>query len=526
MGTTRVTREVQSLAFRKEAVGGVRSISCALARPLAELDGIVPLSKVYVHDGRSAVTIAEGRLSDTGRTAGADGQSWDCVAFGPLQHASDLEGPKVFIDRDLSEGWAVVDVVEPSASVGTGTLPADTLPGVLANFPAGTSLVNLSRVTYRYDRLWQTGDRLANFTGSVVHGLNSASWKANVDVGASGALTVNLSGVSATVATQSLTANALSSFYDTVALRQIWVGAGAVAADDTWALFFNLAIETLRHTKAGVAITVGYTGSTTTAAIVEELLGGGRLPQFEGAEARVSASTGVVDQLAYHDGVTPAQVLEDLMALDPAYRWYAGPDVNGLGYSFTWELWPTAVRYEATLEDGGNFPLSTQDVYNVVWVRYAEVDGITRYVTRTMACKILDDAGLTRWKTIELGSNAGTYAQAVRVGDAFLAEHNVPKNSGTLTVARPIRDIISGRPVQPWEIEPGELVRIKGVEAYPDAFNANANDGQGVFRIFSVDYTSEGNSATLALDSDPREVEDVLVALINQQSRPSKRSKR
>jgi hypothetical protein len=57
------------------------------------------------------------------------------------------------------------------------------------------------------------------------------------------------------------------------------------------------------------------------------------------------------------------------------------------------------------------------------------------------------------------------------------------------------------------------------VEAYPDAFNADTNDGRGVFRIFSVDYTTEGNVATLALDSDPRETEDALVKLLNQRTR-------
>ena len=47
------------------------------------------------------------------------------------------------------------------------------------------------------------------------------------------------------------------------------------------------------------------------------------VPVYDGAGAVISTTTHLIDQLAYHDGVTPFQVLEDLMALEPAYYWAA-----------------------------------------------------------------------------------------------------------------------------------------------------------------------------------------------------------
>lgn len=524
VGDHHITQQVQALSFRKEAIGGVRSISFNLARPLADLAGLDPLAMVYVYDSRSAEPVAQGRLSDTGRSASGGGQAWGCVAFGPIQHASDFSAPKIYIDRSVSDGWSVVDIVHPEATIGAGTRPdggTNPTQGVLSNWPSGIGVNTNSRVVYLYDRVWQSGDRLAWFEGNVICGINSVGgWAVEVNVGNDGSLSATASGPWMSTAAQDVSASLLGSSYNTLALRSIWYGGAATTTgDDTWAHFYDVAIETLRHERDGTAISAGYVGTTVTWAIVDDLLGGGRLPDFDGANATVAASSGVVDRLAYPDGVNCEQVLADLMEIDPAYRWYTYPDTTGEGYGFTWGLWPTTVRYEATLDDGADFPLSTRDVWNSVVVRYTDPLGRTRHVWRTLACQILDDAGLTRTTTIDLGSEAGTNDQAIAAGDAFLEAHNVPKNGGTLNVARPIRDVITGAMVQPWEIEAGELVRVLGVEAYPDAFNADTNDGQGVFRIHALDYNSDGNVAVLALDADPRETEDALVQLMNQRTR-------
>ena len=527
VGNTRITKQVRGLSFRKEAIGGVRSISFGLARPLTDLNGLDPLARVYVRDGRTGECIAQGRLADTGRSASVDGEQWSAVAFGPVQHASDIRRPLVYLDKSL-DGWKIV-AVDNAAAAGV-TFDASTFPGatggtqgLLSSWQDGTAVVTNSLVATRYDRIRQAGMKLGYVTYNWGAGVTSAGWTIDAvfstdgNWGASNTGTVDTWNTAGGTRAAVVVAN-FANGRNVVDLRTLWTGGAAtVSGATTWAFIIPV-VEALRLDKSGNEITslASYGGLTLPHRIIEDLLGR-VLPEFDGANAVVSqGSSFTISQLAYPDGTTAAQVLEDMMTFAPAYRWYTRPgrQIDGK-YQFSWDLWPTVARYEATLDDGGSFPLSTQDVYNQVWVRWTDEAGRGRWELRTKACKLLDTAGLTRTGTIDLGSEAGALAQAQAAGDAFLDDHNVPKNGGTLTVARPIRDVITGAMVMPWEIEPGELVRIRGVEAYPNAFNAVTNDGDGVFRIFAVEYNADANAMTLSLDSDPRETEDALVLLLN-----------
>lgn len=528
VGDKHVTLEVQSLSFRKEAVGGVRSISFSLARSLANLNGLDPLAKVYVYDTRTGMCVAQGRFADPGRGADANGQRWDCVAFGPAQHASDITNPLIYVDLSL-DGWLFerIDLAGAGATFDAGAVPGSAAgnQGLLCSWDDGTVVQLGSLIAIRYARAHEAGMKLGWFAYNYGTGITDATWKLDAVVstdgnwGAADTITVTswstLGGTNqATVVTGFVNGRNVLDF------RTYWTGGVAtVTGAGTWA-HMTPQVAGLRFNKAGAEVTTGYGSSVLANQVVEDLLGR-MLPEFDGPNAVVATNSFPINQLVYSDGVNAAQVLEDLMGMEPAYRWYTTPDLTGGGYGFRWDLWPTAVRYEATLQDGGSFPISTQSLYNRVMVRWRDTAGRTKTTERSMACAILDGTTppLIRKTTIDLGSEAGTLAQAQQAGDAFLTEHNVPKNSGTLTVSRPIRDVTTGAMVDPWEIEAGELVRILGVEAYPDAFNASTNDGQGVFRIHAVDYTSDGNTATLALDSDARDTEDALVALISQRKR-------
>ncbi|WP_374457707.1 hypothetical protein [Nocardioides sp.] len=526
VGNRRVTRQVKALSFRKEAIGGVRSIAFDLSRPLTDLNGLDPLSKVYVHDGRNGTCIAQARLGDTGRTASTDtGEQWSPVAFGPAQHPSEIRRPLVYVDKSL-DGWrltAVDNATAAGVNFDGSTFPGATggTQGLLASWQDGTAVVTNSLVASRYDRAMQAGMKLAYVTYNWGAGVTAPGWIIDAVYSNDGNWGLSNTGTadSFNTAGGSRAAIVVANFANgrnVVDLRTFWSGGAAtVTGAVTWAFIIPV-VEMLRLDKTGAEITAGYGGQAVPHKIVEDLLGR-VLPEFDGTNATVSqGSSFAITHLVYPDGTTAAQVLEDMMTFAPAYRWYTKPARNIDGkYQFSWDLWPTTVRYEATLDDGGSFPLSTQGVFNQVWVSWRDEVGRTRTTLRTKACKVLDTQGLTRTETIALGSEAGTLAQAEAAGDAFLNSHNVPKNGGTLTIARPIRDLITGALVMPWEIEAGELVRVRGVEAYPDAFNASTNDGVGIFRIFAVDYQSEGNVATLALDSDPKETEDALVLLLN-----------
>jgi len=116
VGDKHITREVSGVGFRKDAIGGVQSITLKLARPLDRFDAdLAAYSRVYIYDARTAATVAEGRLSDTGRSASSsEGQQWDMTAFGPAQHASDETIPLVYFDN-ATDKWRRSEYCTPSA---------------------------------------------------------------------------------------------------------------------------------------------------------------------------------------------------------------------------------------------------------------------------------------------------------------------------------------------------------------------------------------------------------------------------
>jgi hypothetical protein len=521
IGDRHITREVSAVQFRKEAIGGVKSISLRLFRPLDRFDvDVTELAPVYLYDGRSATTLAEGKLSDLGRSASADGQTWDVVAFGPAQHAADRAFPYVAITQQLD--FRQHSDTTKNATTGTNERSNDT-PSLIISAEEGKT-VSTSWQGRMADRVIRNAAmRLARVSCSIDSGVSDANYLQQLVTAADGGSDTTAASTASSTSTGSLTAVVVTDFPngdDGVSIRVVRNTSADTGAENRWFEFWNFTLRAMLKDATGSNITTGYTHDYVLAhEIVTDLLGR-VLDEFDGANATVATSaTYQIDQLAYPDGVTAEQILNDLLLLEPAFRWYAKPDVTGNGYQFFWETLPTSVRYEVSLDDGGNFPSSVQELYNEVTVRWTDKDGRPRTTTRTLACTILDNAGVTRSTTIDLGDEIGSSAAATRAGDNFLADHNVPKNAGTLNVNRPIRDLVTGRMVEPFEIEPGELIRVRGIESYPDALNASSNDGLTVFRIWSVTYNSDGHTASLELDTDSRSTTNALRRLAKRRHR-------
>lgn len=521
VGDSHVTREVSGVAFVKNAVGGVQSITLRLSRPLDTL-AVSPLDRVYLYDARTAEVVAEGRISDLGRAAGTDGQQWDLVAFGPAQHASDRTFPYIMVDTRL-DAWFRSNLSTKNATT-VNDERGDDIPSLLVAAEEGKTVGTGWQGFWRYTAIKEAGQKLARVRCDIDAGVTAADYIQQINTRTNfGGATVAASATASTTA-GSLGASVVANFtnghnvVDLVAQRDNTATTGAEAH---WFEFWNICVKALRLDKTGTEVTTGYGSSTTVLAhqVVEDLLGR-VLGQFDGANATIDTG-GVygIDQMAYPDGVTAEQVLEDLMALEPAYRWYGGPSTSSGKYSFTWEPWPTTVRYEVTLDDGGSFPVSTQELYNRVTVRYTLKSGQTKTLTVSGSCPILDDAGITRSTIIDAGDEIGSAAAAQRLADNFLAEHKQPANAGQLTVARPVLDLVSGRMVEPFEIEPGNLIRVRGVESYPDALNASSKDGLTVFRIWSMSYASDSAAAVLELDVPARSTTNALKALAKRRNR-------
>lgn len=521
VGGQYVTHEIADVQFQKNAVGGAQSITLRLIRPLNLFDPqLAALSEVRIYDARSAEIVADGRLSDTGRSAGDDGQTWDIVAFGPAQHASDQTLPYIVVTSDLTPFRRGADSTK-NADVGTDER-GDTTPSIMIRAEQGKTVATTWAGESRFRLVKESGMDLARINCSIDAGVTDANYIHQIQTRVGAGTPALRASASSSTSTGTLDATIVTDFpagEDVFSFQVVRNTSATTGAEAHWFEFWNLTVRTQLKAAGGGNRTTGYGLTASADEVVDDLLGR-FLDQYDGAGATVSTGgTYAIDQMSYPDGVTAEQVLEDLMLLEPAFRWYAGPDVTGSGYAFTWAPWPTTVRYEVTLEDGGDFPVSAQELFNQVNVRWRTPDGRVRSTTRTLACSILDARSITRTALLDLGDEIGSSAAADRAGDNFLADHNVPKNAGTLTVSRPIYDRTAKRMVDPHEIEPGELIRVRGVESYADSLNADSNDGLTVFRIWSMTYSSAGNTAQLELDTHSRTEANALTRLFKQRNR-------
>lgn len=530
VGNRHITRQVSALTFREE-VSGVQYIKFRLARPLDSFDtNLATLNKVYVQDGRTAETVAEGRLFDPGRSVSAgDGQQWDMSAFGPAAHASDRKFPYIVVDTRL-EPWRRSEYSTKNAATQNDERPSET-PTLLVAAEEGKTIATTWMGDWIYRAVRRAGMKLARVRCDWDAGATSANYEVRLVMrtgsGAGATADSDPWDTAGGTLVQTVGGTNFANGDDVASLRAVRLSSAITGAEAHWCEFWDVAVRALLLDKDGSEITTGYTTSTVLPhEVVKDLLGRW-LDQFDGASATVDTSaTYQIDQMAYPDGVDAAHVFTDLMALVRTHVWWAEHDKTGNGYDFHWEPWPTTVRYEATLEGGANFPQSAREVYNIVWVRWRNPDGQIR-TTRvpssgTEPCVALDNAEggpLKRSTIIDAADEIGSLAGATRFGENFLAEHNAPANAGTLNISGPIRDLIADRMVEPWQIRARELIRVRGVESYPDALNASSNDGVTVFRILSKTYDSDTNNAALELDTHSRSTARALARLARRRNR-------
>ncbi len=523
VGGRMVTAEVADLAWRKEAIGGTRAITFRLARPLTDLEAAaVARAEVVVFDARSAQPVALGKITDPTKTASADGQVREVSAFGASQAVGDVTRAYVVADANLDHWVRCTSLSTRNALTALEDEPLNSgIAAVVMSADEGKTISTSWRGTMWTRLFYDAGMRVARVQANTSAGTYSSSFETTVGAASpTGVLTGTVSPTSFAaglqVATVGGSLSTSANYLPALSVRN--TGAATTGAEDRWYAFWTVAVRAVLKTATGAdrLSAADYSAAVVYPhEVVNDMLGRGMLPAFDGTEAVVDTTADYgFGQLSYPDGVSAEQVLTDLMLLNETHRWF----VDDTG-RFHWEPLPTSVRYEVTLDGGGSFPVSTSDIYNAVEVRWSDVWGRPRVTTMTGACPILDAAGETRRAVIDLGSEVGSASAANRAGANFLADHRVPRNTGTVTVDRPIRDLSTGALVRPWEIEPGELIRVLGVESYADALNASTNDGVSVFRIHATNYTASANAAVLELDADTRSTAAALTRLQKKRTR-------
>jgi len=510
-----ITRDLRDITFRESAVGGFASATMSLDRPLTlQPDEIAYYGRVYIYDTRNGRTVWEGRLEDPGRGAGSDGQIWDLTAMGPSAHAKDRTVPLVYADTTLSR-W------QPSGSSSrymSVSNRGDSTPAIQIKVDDGATWATSGQGTISYRTIADAGMVLARVYTDWDAGFASSNVTVSLRTSLDNGSTTEQDSDTADTAGGDMTAvrgTNLTAGHNWALLRLVRNASSSTGDENAWVDFSGIVLRSLLKDKSGSDITSGYTLNTVLASEVVADLLGRLLTSFDGANATVATTSYAINQLAYPDGVTAAQVFDDLMRLEPAYRWGAYESNAAGKHRFEWAAWPTTVRYEADVLDGYDAPGSADGLYNAVTVRWRDTGGTIRTTPRTSTVAELTAAGLTRTAFVDLGDEVGSSADATRAGDQFLAERQYAPNAGRLTVARPVLDLVTGRMVAPWEIKAGELIRVRGILPRLDALNATARDGVTVFRVWSKTYSAASASAVLELDSYSASTARSLATLTN-----------
>ena len=510
-----IERDLRSLSFRHVVPGGCASVQFSLDRPLASSpDELAYYTDVDVYDMRNANWVAGGRLEDPGRGVGADGQVWELAAVGPSAHAQDKTIPIVFVDRSLEHwyrvmaGATIAGSVSNKADASTDPGSGDDTPALLFHWTQGITLATNAEGRLRHSLLNLFGQKLAAYDynwdagGTSTEFLIESISRAGDGSPAAETNTSQAFDTAGGSPAQQVVVTDFANGHDVIDLRVRYTGAGQTRANDAaWLSVTGMYVKAMLHNADGTEKTTGYTGHTLLASDVVKDLLGRLLPQYDGAGATVATTSYGIDHLMYPDGANPAQIFSDLMAFDPGYYWAAW-ERNAAGkHRFEWRAWPTTVRYECDAVDGYSSTGSADQLFNEAVAVWRDDAGRYHRTGASQTVAELDAVGLERSGFLNLGQLAGSSDNAVQVLAQFLAEHAVAPNAGALTVARPIYDHDRGRMVQPWEIRPGHLIRVRGIQPNVNSLNATGRDGVTVFQIVGVDYNTGSASATLELDS-------------------------
>jgi hypothetical protein len=523
-----ITSEVDALQFGSTSPGGFDSATLTLHRPLALMPGeVTQFGRLYVYDARNGNTVWEGRLQDPGRSAGSDGQTYALAAVGGQAHLQDDTRQLYYVDTDMTR-WDKVDNATAAAQVEqVGDYNDTGVSVMILRIPQGTSVdgagaPSSSRVVAAHRGIAEANQKIARLSYNYDCGLTTANITHSMYAATQGVGTADVPFSTTFSTTSSAVTRVIGTDWTAGRNRPIvrfhyTAAASNVSADTWWLLVSGVNLLATRYDKSGNELLTGasYTSDMVLAhQVVEDLLGRILGATVDGPNATVATTSYLIEQLCYPDGVNPATVLEDLIKFEAAYTyhlWESNP-ANGK-FRFEWVPWPTSVRYEADIVDGFSSPSSGNTVYNKIAVRYRN-RGTTRIRLSSQSVPALAAAGFDRVAFLDLGDEASGSTNAGRVGDQYMAEHRYPVNQGSLTVRTPILDMDTGRMVQPWEIRPGNLIRVHGVAPYPDALNSNGRDGNTIFKIAAASYSSADVSATLDLDSYSPSVARALASLV------------
>lgn len=497
-----VSHYCKGLKFTKVAPGGYQSLGFTMILPRSTFADLGPDDRVYVHDARTGRTVIEGYLENPTPIDGPDGQQYDVSAVGGMALASDETRALVYVDGSLG-GWNEVKYggAHPDSSGGTYSDPDSGINGLRVQLPRDTVVGTNTVAAVDYRVIDRAGMQIAGVRMVTGSGKTDANYRAQLYDFFAGSTNIgDTTQISTTSFDQTQWIGVSLGTGATKVLAQLnRTGTATKVGDDTtWTNFTGVSVLGRRMDRNGVLLTTAAAHNNTALSVrasdvVEDLLG--RLLTFcDPGTAQVDATTFAITQLAWPDGVKAADVLTSLSVFEAGYLWEILESNDAGKHRFNYRAWPTTSRYEISVRDGWQQRGSDVDLCNRILVSWNDPTGATQVTAVTAASLGLAGIGLpvdalgTRIKDadpITLPDGYGSLANAQRIGGQILADKINPPKSGTAVVRRPIRDTLLGLDVQPWEIEPGHLVRVR--ETGDD------------LRLTQLDYDDDTCSAALTL---------------------------
>ena len=502
---------VGGVKLNKADPGGMKAASFTVSQRLGfRTDMVHPYSRIRIYNKCTGDTVFEGDVSHPGRSVGDAGELLEVQVEGGVERLSDWSGPRIFIDRDMT-AWTKTSTALTPTSVQAG----DDLS------PAGFQALNFSfgesvhvDVNYRaeagYFRIREAGQELGWFNYSFDNGITNASWRIRSiftppsTLSRDQAASTTFTGTSGAVVGGSIPVGANIAY-----LQMLWNSGPSntgTSGDVVWTSFFDPVIAARLHLKDGSFRTSGYNDWITADMVWGDMLGDMLADSFDGANAALAAGTAFhIEQLAYPDGVTPAQVADALMAFEPGCTYIVGASDPGSDlYSFTWLQRSDVPRYEFSVwADDYSAGAQPVDQFDVAVARWKGPSGLIKQTVSTQSIPEMTAAGRTRRFYQDLTDSASNDANAAQANATVLADHRFPQNGGRVVVSREVTDLYTGRRVQPFEIEPAYIARIVGINPSRDALNNSPRNGSSLCRIVNNEYDADSNSASIDLDSEP-----------------------
>lgn len=502
-----VTKYTNELRFSKSAYGGDIDVSCIVTVPRHTFEDLGPGDNIVLFDTRTGEEIWSGNTDNPGVTIGQAGERYDLQGFGSSARLQAVTKPLGYV-------VTTIDLFNRSSNSVKGAQTqvderADGSPTLMVSANEG------KQVTQAWQGEWATrAFKKAELTISRVRadydaGLDNASYQMQIWAGTDISSLTRIDTHNAKTTTDSMGSyqgggEGLGAA-DIVAFRVSRNDSAIQATDNHWFEFWNILMrQSLKsrfgNSQDGADYSVNHVYSHQ---VIIDMIGRNMAPGIDPDFLDVPNGSYQIDNLAWLDGVTFADAMEQLRVFEPGLWWMAQGKRLEIGY---WDDRPP--RYVIGKRQGGiTSPGEEFALCNRIAVRWVDSRGRDQV---TIVRTDIEGLDYTRdAEDIELPEGVGSEANARRAGEKALELLSDPPRAGTAVIRQKIRDEWLGCWVWPHEIEPGCRVREQ--------------ESGDILRLTEVEYNDPDGAATLTLGEPVRSIDQYMARLHKHRRRRRRR---